>query len=298
MQYIVNHDTTYCFTPVSFAEIGKHQPQRQNNEFSKFYESRGKLTHRRLNLNGSKVNLNLNLNLNDKGAYKRSALFPWQRTQHQTLHGRTSWMPTNPHQDIMVQNLQFLFDRVPTTSINRYGLLNEASDEKYWTKLVQYLLHSDAPLPEHSSLVALSSSPVTGAKTTLMLSSPQHRATKRQSQRLQLRAWSSAASPNFDFDPKQWMNDPVLLADKVGHSLSHTLKLLGLGLGASEKSKWPGSITRIRTIKRWWAWQRQEHPNFSNWRTMPTCSSDSEENYDASMDTELSNMAPIRDTQC
>ena len=30
------------------------------------------------------------------------------------------------------------------------------------------------------------------------------------------------------------MNDPVLLADKVGHSLSHTLKLLGLGLGASE----------------------------------------------------------------
>ena len=188
MQYIVNHDTTYCFTPVSFAEIGKHQPQRQNKEFSKFYESRGKLTHRHLSLNGSKVNLNLNLNLNDKGAYKRSALFPWQRTQHQTLHGRTSWMPTNPHQDIMVQNLQFLFDRVPTTSINRYGLLNEASDEKYWTKLVQYLLHSDAPLPEHSSLVALSSSPVTGAKTTLMLSSPQHRATKRQSQRLQLRA--------------------------------------------------------------------------------------------------------------
>jgi len=35
------------------------------------------------------------------------------------------------------------------------------------------------------------------------------------------------------FDPKEWLNDPVL-ADKVGRSLSYALKLLGLGLGASE----------------------------------------------------------------
>jgi DnaJ-domain-containing protein 1 len=34
------------------------------------------------------------------------------------------------------------------------------------------------------------------------------------------------------FDPKQWLNDPVL-ADKVGRSMSHALKLLGLRLGAS-----------------------------------------------------------------
>jgi len=45
-------------------------------------------------------------------------------------------MPTNPQQDTMVQNLQFLFDRVPTTSINHFGFLNEASDEKYWTTSV------------------------------------------------------------------------------------------------------------------------------------------------------------------
>jgi hypothetical protein len=137
-------------------------------------------------------------------------------------------MPTN-----LVKNLQFLFNHVPTTSINRYGLHIEASDEKYWTRLVQCLLHSDAPLPERPSLVACRSPPITGAKTTQMLSSPQpqHRTAKmphppRQSQLPQLRARPSTTSPNFDFDPKQWMNDPVLLADKNGHSMSHTLNCL------------------------------------------------------------------------
>jgi hypothetical protein len=52
----------------------------------------------------------------------------------------------------MVRNLQLLFARVPTTTIDRYGSLkdwiNEASNEKYWTALVQCLLHSNAPLPE------------------------------------------------------------------------------------------------------------------------------------------------------
>ncbi len=35
------------------------------------------------------------------------------------------------------------------------------------------------------------------------------------------------------FDPKGWLNDTVL-AKKAGQSMSYTLKLLGLGLGASE----------------------------------------------------------------
>jgi len=35
------------------------------------------------------------------------------------------------------------------------------------------------------------------------------------------------------FDPKQWLNDPVL-ANKAGQSMSYALKLLGIGLGASE----------------------------------------------------------------
>jgi hypothetical protein len=46
-----------------------------------------------------------------------------------------------------VQNLQLLFNRVPTTPIHCYSLpkdwINKAFDEKYWTKLVQCLLHSD-----------------------------------------------------------------------------------------------------------------------------------------------------------
>ena len=87
----------------------------------------------------------------------------------------------------MVQNLQLLFKNMPTTTIDRYGSLkdwiNEASDEKYWTALVQCLLHSDAPLPERpptwgptcvAALVYLRH-PRIGITTTQMLDSPQHR---------------------------------------------------------------------------------------------------------------------------
>jgi hypothetical protein len=60
--------------------------------------------------------------------------------------------PQTHTKNTMVRNLLLLFARVPTTTIDHYGSLkdwlNEASDEKYWTALVQCLLHSDAPLPE------------------------------------------------------------------------------------------------------------------------------------------------------
>ncbi len=60
--------------------------------------------------------------------------------------------PQTHTKNTMVQNLQLLFKNVPTTTIDRYDgskdWINEASDEKYWTALVQCLLHSDAPLPE------------------------------------------------------------------------------------------------------------------------------------------------------
>ena len=55
------------------------------------------------------------------------------------------------------------------------------------------------------------------------------------------------------FDPKQWLNDPVL-ADKVGQSMSHALKLLGLGLGASEMEV----KIRYRQLA------REYHPNKNN----------------------------------
>jgi hypothetical protein len=56
------------------------------------------------------------------------------------------------------------------------------------------------------------------------------------------------------FDPKQWLNNPVL-ANKVGQSMSHALKLLGLGLGASEMEV---KICYHRQLA------REYHPNKNN----------------------------------
>jgi hypothetical protein len=65
-----------------------------------------------------------------------------RRVGHSQIHTKNT----------MVRNLQLLFEWVPTTTINQHGSLkdwiNEASTEKYWTALVQCLLHSTAPLPE------------------------------------------------------------------------------------------------------------------------------------------------------
>jgi hypothetical protein len=67
-------------------------------------------------------------------------------------HQRQVGRPQTHTKNTMVRNLQLLFKNVLTTTIDRYGSLkdwiNEASNEKYWTALVQCLLHSDAPLPE------------------------------------------------------------------------------------------------------------------------------------------------------
>ena len=145
----------------------------------------------------------------------------------------------------MVQNLQLLFKNMPTTTIDRYGSLkdwiNEASDEKYWTALVQCLLHSDAPLPERpptwgptprrSTRVPLPPAlpptdrdyghPDVGQPAT----PPRRRPPPRQSQQSQPAEQPTTTPPVFD--PKEWLNDPVL-ADKAGRSLSYALKLLGL----------------------------------------------------------------------
>jgi hypothetical protein len=150
-----------------------------------------------------------------------------------------------------VRNLQLLFARVPTTTIDRYGSLkdwiNEASNEKYWTALVQCLLHSNAPLPEQppawgappccSTRVPSPPAPPpadrdhndsdAGQPTT----PPRQRPLPWQLQQSQPPVQPSTTPPVFD--PKQWLNDPIL-ADKVGRSMSYALELLGLGLGASE----------------------------------------------------------------
>ena len=77
--------------------------------------------------------------------------------------------------------------------------------------------------------------PRTGITTTQMLGSPQHHhghsPPPRQPQQPQPPVQPSTTPPVFD--PKQWLNDPIL-ANKAGQSMSYALKLLGLGLGASE----------------------------------------------------------------
>jgi hypothetical protein len=151
----------------------------------------------------------------------------------------------------MVQNLQLLFKNVPTTTINRYGSLkdwiNEASDEKYWTALVQCLLHSYAPLPEQPP--TWGPTPRRSTRVPLPPAPPptdrdhDHSDARQPATPLRQRPppWQSQQSQPPEqptttppvFDPKEWLNDPAL-ADKAGQSLSYALKLLGLGLGALE----------------------------------------------------------------
>ena len=144
-------------------------------------------------------------------------------------HQRRVGRPQTHTKNTMVQNLQLLFKNVPNTTIDRYGSLkdwiNEASDEKYWTALVQCLLHSDAPLPErpptwgptprHSTRVPPPPTdrdhvhPDAGQPAT----PPRRRPPPRQSQQSQPAEQPTTTPPVID--PKEWLNDPVL-ADKVG----------------------------------------------------------------------------------
>ena len=65
------------------------------------------------------------------------------------------------------------------------------------------------------------------------------------------------------FDPKEWLNDPVL-ANKADRSLSYALKLLGLGLGALE----------IEVKVRYRQLAREYHPDKNNQEVTTTEASD------------------------
>ena len=89
--------------------------------------------------------------------------------------------------------------------------------------------------------------PDAGQPTTL----PRRRPPPRQSQQSQPAEQPTTTPPVFD--PKEWLNDPVL-ADKAGRSLTYALKLLGLGLGASE----------IEVKVRYRQLAREYHPDKNN----------------------------------
>ena len=44
---------------------------------------------------------------------------------------------------------------------------------------------------------------------------------------------AETATDDTTYEPKRWLNDPTFCS-MVGHSLHHSLTILGLGLGASE----------------------------------------------------------------
>ena len=161
----------------------------------------------------------------------------------------------------MVENLRLLFWDVPTVQIDRYGSLrnwiHEASNEKYWCQLVERLLHPSTPLPdcpdgwgplpswqarraaaEHQQ----TNDPPDSDDDTFEDDTGDDQHTPPQSPPPRLcrpppppRHPPPTENTTDDdvYDPKRWLNDPSFCS-MVGHSMSHSLKILWLGLGASE----------------------------------------------------------------
>ena len=147
----------------------------------------------------------------------------------------------------MFENLCLLFQDIPTVQINRHGSLHswihEASNEKNWCQLLDRLLHTATPGPERSAdwgplpfwqaRRATNGPPPNGDtsdsndETTADDKEEQPR-TPPHPQTLQ-----QFDATETHYDPKQWLNDPAFCS-MVGRSMSHSLKILGLGLGASE----------------------------------------------------------------
>jgi hypothetical protein len=174
----------------------------------------------------------------------------------------------------MVENLCLLFQDVNTVYIDRFGSLqdwiNEANDEGYWTQIVSRLLHPATPIPERPEtwgpLPSWHTRRATGGKrppdrdadnddddeeddsNDCNDDNRHHREGHRDHSRQRDRHHSppSPRSPPIheqqpqsnppnptEYNPKRWLNDDNFCA-QVGHSMSQSLTILGLGFGASE----------------------------------------------------------------
>ncbi len=149
----------------------------------------------------------------------------------------------------MVENLCLLLHIAPTVQIDQYGSLRtwiyDASNKKYWCQLVDWLLHPLTPLPDQpadwgtllswQACRAAAGHPPTGDipnsnnKTTTDKDKGQPRALPQPHP--QTPQHSPAAETPYK--PKRWLNNPTFCS-MVSWSMSHLLKILGLGLGASE----------------------------------------------------------------
>jgi hypothetical protein len=157
------------------------------------------------------------------------------------------------NKDFIVKNLRLLFANVPEVTIDDYGSLknwiNEALDEKYWNDLLDCLTDRQASIPERPAELPRPRRsprnhdapppnqqpfPPTPPRTQHTRateepnspeaphSPPPHRSSPPRRQRLV--PPPPRTDNGRDYDPEQ-----------VGRSLYDSLKILGLGLGASER---------------------------------------------------------------
>jgi hypothetical protein len=174
---------------------------------------------------------------------------------------RLAQRPNFHNKDALVKNLKLLFAPVSDVVIDDRGSLkdwiNEVSDETYWTKLVRCLLDRDADLPKRP------------AHWTHRRRSPRNHDRDREEQpfpptpprpRRNERNNSQNADPPSP--PRRRVPPPRrestnanaerdYIAENVGFSLYDSLKVLGLGLGASE--------TEVKVSYR--AMSRRFHPD-------------------------------------
>jgi len=175
-------------------------------------------------------------------------------------HKRRVGRPQTTGKNFMVENLRLLFTDVPTVTIDRYGSIrswiNEASDEKYWTQLVYRLMHPSTPLPDRpdkwgpipswrarraasQARDRTSSSNNTDDNETDDHSHesqhppPPPPSPRPSSQPQQPHMRPTTPDPSPPYDPRRWLHDPDF-SSMVGRSMYHSLKILGLGLGASD----------------------------------------------------------------
>ncbi len=164
-------------------------------------------------------------------------------------HKRQVGRPQTKGKNGMVENLHLLFHHVPAIQIDQYGFLytwiHEASNKKYWCQLFDQLLHPSMSLPDQpadwgpllswQACHAAASHPPTedipnnNNKTTTDEDKGQPRVPPQPPPHRTPRHSPAAETP---YEPKWWLNNPTFCS-MVGWSMSHFLKILGLGLGAS-----------------------------------------------------------------
>jgi hypothetical protein len=162
-------------------------------------------------------------------------------------HKRRVGRPQTTGKNFMVENLRLLFQDIPTVQIDRYGSLrswiHEASNKRYWNQLVDRLLHPNTPTPERPAdwgpLPSWQARRATNGPTPNEDTSESDDETTEDDEEEQPRTPIRPQAPQqFDatgtrYEPKRWLNDPTFCS-MVGRSMSHSLTILGLGLGASE----------------------------------------------------------------